>query len=1243
MKIKTKLFLGFSILLVIMFTLAGLGISRLSSTDESIKEVYDNRYKKLKISTQMRNEAAELSKATVNLLLIDDPSSDKKHLEQMRALSGSLRSGMEKADAIFDENQERAIVEDMLKYGTAYLDHVNQVIILHRQGKEDEANKLRTASGLELQDIFIESMTGMSKFQQEAMDKAIETVHADNQESFKWTGSLTIVGLLLGFGIMYALMRSLTRGIGTLTGMISNFAGVQWGEATYRVPVTTSDEFGQIGRMFNRLADDLEKAAVNERELNRMNEDLLWLQTQVGNIYYSLQESGKVEELAEGFISRLATTVGAHGGAFYIVEPSSSGYMKEKKLVLSGAYAHAQPEAAAAAELPLGQGLVGQAAKDGKAIHIREYAGDYGTVRSAFGAMEPMAVTVQPIKYEDNVLAVFELVSFKPYSELELKLMEQVSEVIGMLLNALQGRLRNEELLRIHQALTDELQSQSEELISQQDELKASNEKLEEQTKALQASEELLQRQQGELELSNEALQRKTAELEEQIRETEEVNRQIELARDSLEQQALELALASKYKSEFLANMSHELRTPLNSLLILSQLLKENKDRNLSGKQVEYAETIYSSGCDLLKLIDDVLDLAKVESGRMELHPEHVTIHDIVDSVEKAFLPLARTKDLTFEVRMEGEIPDRIETDAVRLQQILKNLLSNAFKFTHRGGVTLTVRPVQTYAALPASPEQTKASRTLLAFDVEDTGIGISPEKQHMIFEAFQQADGTTSRQYGGTGLGLSISRQLASLLGGAIELESEEGRGSRFTLYVPTDPGCRSSADEVAPAIAAAGDAAGAGALQAYTVMSTAVDSGLRTSVVAAGDYAPNALTDDRERIAAGDRVLLIIEDDAHFASILLDMARSRGFKAIVALQGDTGLQLAKKHIPDAILLDIQLPVIDGWAVLVQLKCDAATRHIPVHVISVVDEIHQGLSMGAIAWLRKPSGKEQLEQAFASIQTFLNRDLRSLLIVQSDEARRSGLIELIAHDDVNIATASDEAGALQLLSTHSFDCMVIDYGLADLPLYDLLDRIKADERLRRIPIILYTGHTLDKKEQMRLKKYAESIIIKDVKSPERLLDETALFLHRVEERLPEEKQRVLQKLHSIEAVFAGKKVLIVDDDIRNVFALSNLLEGLEMQVAFAETGKQALAQLERERDFDVVLMDVMMPEMDGYEAMRAIRADERFEGLPIIALTAKAMKDDRDKCMQAGASDYITKPVHTEQLLSLIRVWLCK
>ncbi|MED4607517.1 response regulator, partial [Paenibacillus validus] len=402
-------------------------------------------------------------------------------------------------------------------------------------------------------------------------------------------------------------------------------------------------------------------------------------------------------------------------------------------------------------------------------------------------------------------------------------------------------------------------------------------------------------------------------------------------------------------------------------------------------------------------------------------------------------------------------------------------------------------------------------------------------------------------------------------------------------------------------------------------------------------------ALTDDRERIAAGDRVLLIIEDDAHFASILLDMARSRGFKAIVALQGDTGLQLAKKHIPDAILLDIQLPVIDGWAVLVQLKCDAATRHIPVHVISVVDEIHQGLSMGAIAWLRKPSGKEKLEQAFASIQTFLNRDLRSLLIVQSDEARRSGLIELIAHDDVNIATASDEAGALQLLSTHSFDCMVIDYGLADLPLYDLLDRIKADERLRRIPIILYTGHTLDKKEQMRLKKYAESIIIKDVKSPERLLDETALFLHRVEERLPEEKQRVLQKLHSIEAVFAGKKVLIVDDDIRNVFALSNLLEGLEMQVAFAETGKQALAQLEREPDFDVVLMDVMMPEMDGYEAMRAIRADERFEGLPIIALTAKAMKDDRDKCMQAGASDYITKPVHTEQLLSLIRVWLCK
>ncbi|KZE76189.1 histidine kinase [Paenibacillus elgii] len=1208
MKMKTKLFMGFGILLVLIFALAGVGMNRLTTTDSSIKEIYENRYQKVRTSTQVRNDAAELAKGIVNLLLIDSEESDKKNAEAVKTVSGKVMQGLQQIDQFSNEGKERELADEVLLHGKRFLEFKDQVVRLNQSGRQAEANSLRTTVGIDLQDRFTRSMGNLTNFHSEAMDAAIQQALSDNQQTMMYTGLLTLIGLLLSVAIMLWIVFGFSRGLNILSAMLTNFASGKWGHAAYRVPITSNDEFGRLAGVFNRLADDLEQATASERTLHKMNEDMLWLQTQIAHMYAMLEDSRKVEEMAQTFIGELARIVGAQDGALYVLKQTASG----TKLALAGTYARS--ESTAAAELPLGEGLVGQCAKDGKPITVEGVVGQYGAIRSAFGELEPLTLTVQPVEYDDEVIAVFELVSLKSFSELEQKLIKQTSENLGVTLNVLMGRLRIEELLRIHQLLTDELQSQSEELLSQQDELKASNEKLEEQTQALRASEEQLQRQQEELEQSNDALVRKTVELEEQVRETEEVNRKIELTKEKLEKQALELALASRYKSEFLANMSHELRTPLNSLLILSQLLKENKELNLTGKQVEYAETIYSSGCDLLKLIDDVLDLAKVESGRMELHEETVCLQETADSMRKAFGPIARSKGLSFEVGFGGETPGQLQTDSGRLKQILKNLLSNAFKFTQSGSVRLTIRQL-------AEP------RPMVAFEVEDTGIGISSDKQQLIFEAFQQADGTTSRKYGGTGLGLSISRQLASLLGGAIELESEEGRGSRFTLYLPHDARLASGAAEAAPA-----------AMPPSTEWPR-----LAPLPLASGEMPATAFMDDRDSIAEGDRVLLIIEDDTHFAAILLDMARSRGFKAVVALQGDKGLQLAKTLQPDAILLDIQLPVMDGWSVLVQLKNDASTRHIPVHVISVVDEVHQGLSMGAIAWLRKPSGKEHLEQAFTHILSFLNRDLRNLLIVEPDEVQRESLVNLIAHDDVRITAVASGGEALEVLAAQPFDCVVLDYGMTGPSVYELLDRIKADEGLRRLPIVIYTGKTLDKKEQLRLKKYAESIIIKDVKSPERLLDETSLFLHRVEENLPEEKQQVLQKLHSIETVFKGKKVLLVDDDIRNVFALSNLLEGLGMQVAFAETGRQALDSLDREPDFDLVLMDIMMPEMDGYEAMRAIRSDERFDRLPIIALTAKAMKDDREKCIQAGASDYITKPVHTEQLLSLMRVWLYK
>jgi signal transduction histidine kinase/CheY-like chemotaxis protein/HAMP domain-containing protein len=1211
MNIRTKLYLGFGTLLILMFALAGIGLSRLTSSDNTITEIYDNRYYKVQYVSNMRYDVSDLARGISNLLLMNNEESERSNLQTILTLRDKLTGELNRANGIFADPDARVIGSKLLYDGQQYVKFVDEVVRLYREGNKQQAGELRSGVGVPLQEKLNESIKEMSAYQDKSLITAIDSAKQTNRDTMYSTGLVTVIGLLFGFAVMYWIIASMTRGLGVLGGMITGFANGRWGDASYRVPIVSRDEFGQLAKVFNQLAEDLEETTAKERMLNKLTEERAWIQTQIASMYSRLQEAERLEELGEAFIGELCRVVEAQAGAVYALDRSERG----EPLLLIGSYALTEREPAL--RLRLGQGLIGQCAADGRPIALNNWPRDYAAIGSAYGEVAPAALYVMPVVYDEAVIGAFEMASMKPFTELQEQLVTQIAEVFGTVLNGLQGRLRIEKLLRIHQALTDELQSQSEELLSQQDELKASNERLEEQTKALRSSEQLLQRQQEELEHINRMLELKAAELEEQIRSTEEANEQLEQTKRALEKQAAELKLASKYKSEFLANMSHELRTPLNSLLILSQLLRENKDSNLTGKQVEYAETIYSSGCDLLKLIDDVLDLAKVESGRMELHHERVRISELVETVEKVFEPVARKKELIFEVQVADGVPAELESDGIRVHQILKNLLSNALKFTHKGKVRLTVDAV-------------REPKPMISFAVEDTGIGISPEKQQMIFEAFQQADGTTSRKYGGTGLGLSISRELAQLLGGFIELSSTEGTGSRFTLHLPLRAGWEHSR---VPALHAGAEASAA----AEPLKPAAPDPWKR----AAAEEEPPG--DDRDAITEEDRVLLIIEDDAHFAQILLDMTRSRGFKGVVAHQGDTGLELARKLQPDAILLDIQLPVIDGWSVLVQLKHDAATRHIPVHVISVVDEIHQGLSMGAIAWLRKPSSKESLEQAFAHVQSFLQRELRELLIVQEDERQRSSLIELISHDDVRITAVAGGKEALQALEERSYDCMVLDYGITEPGIYELLDRIKAEEKLRRLPILIYTGTTLDKKEQLRLKKYAESIIVKDVKSPERLLDETALFLHRVEERLPEEKKIVLQKLHSKKAVFAGKKVLLADDDIRNVFALSNLLEGMDMQVSFAETGRGALELLEREPDFDMVLMDIMMPEMDGYEAMRAIRSQEAFEHLPIIALTAKAMKDDREKCLMAGASDYITKPIHAEQLLSLMRVWLCK
>jgi CheY-like chemotaxis protein len=674
--------------------------------------------------------------------------------------------------------------------------------------------------------------------------------------------------------------------------------------------------------------------------------------------------------------------------------------------------------------------------------------------------------------------------------------------------------------------------------------------------------------------------------------------------------------------------MSHELRTPLNSLLILAKLLRDNPDENLTDKQLEFAGTIHSAGTDLLELINDILDLSKVEAGKMELNTADVPLTEVRAFAERTFRPLAEQKGLEFAVEMADDLPASLFTDEQRLEQVLKNLLSNAVKFTDAGSVSLSVAR--------ASEELRFASTTLteadevLAFSVADTGIGIDHDKLLLIFEAFQQADGTTSRRYGGTGLGLSISREIARLLGGEIRVQSEPGRGSTFTLLLP---GRYVELERHWPELAPGEPPS---LVEELTALATPPPVDVDALLAA-----PAEVPDDRDELEPGDRVVLIVEDDADFAGIVLNVARERGFKGVVALRGDIAIALAHEVRPDAIVLDLTLPVVDGHEVLDQLKRHPETRHIPVHVVSAGDGRTDVLRAGAVAFLAKPAEKELLEETFGNIASFIDRPVKRLLVVDDDQTQRDAIAELVGGGDVEIEGVGTAAEALTALEERPADCVVLDLKLPDKSGFQLLEQVKQDERWRDLPIIIYTGKELTKREETRLRRYAETIVVKDVSSPERLLDETSLFLHRVESRLPQEKRRMLEQLHSAEAVFQGKRVLVVDDDVRNVFALTSVLEGHGMTVRFAENGREALEAIREDAELDLVLMDIMMPELDGHETTRAIRELPELERLPIIALTAKAMKGDREKAIAAGASDYITKPVDTDQLLSLMRVWL--
>jgi HAMP domain-containing protein/CheY-like chemotaxis protein/signal transduction histidine kinase len=973
------------------------------------------------------------------------------------------------------------------------------------------------------------------------------------------------------------------------------------GDLTRAIQVEAQGELEELKNNINEMISNL-------KETTQKNTEQDWLKTNLAKFTRMLQGQKDMLTVGRMILSELAPVVSAQQGVFYVMERAQG---TEPRLRLLASYAFKERKTVANT-FALGEGLVGQAALEKERILLTNVPGDYIQVTSGLGEAPPRNIIVLPVTFEGEVKAVMELASFERFNKTHLAFLEQLTESIGIVINTIEANSRTEDLLKQSQGLARELQSQ-------QEELQQTNEELEEKARLL----------------ANQNV------------EVERKNSEVEQARRALEDKAEQLAMTSKYKSEFLANMSHELRTPLNSLLILAHQLGDNPEGNLSPKQVEFAKTIHGSGHDLLVLINDILDLSKIESGTVTVDVGDLGFDELRDYVERTFRHVAESKGLAFDVELAPGLPRAMQTDVKRFQQVLKNLLANAFKFTEEGRVTLRAFPA-TSGWNPDNYYLNKA-RSVVGFAVKDTGIGIDSDKQQIIFEAFQQASGGTTRKYGGTGLGLAISREIARMLGGEVRLAaSEPGTGSTFILFLPQ---AYSAAGQVrteepsaplrtvTPRPAALRPALPGPARREEAPSPAPVPSSL--SEVDAPAPSAEQLEDDRESVQPGDRVILVVEDDPTFARYLYDLCHEKGFKSLVTARGAQALALARELKPSAITLDISLPDVDGWRVLDRLKDDAATRHIPVYIVSVAEDPERALQQGALGFLLKPADKDDVARVFDTLREFVDRQVKRLLVVEDDEIQRKSIQELVGNHDVETTTVSTGTEALAALQSEHYDCMVLDLLLPDMPGLEVLNRIKKQASLRSLPIIVYTGKDLSKKEETQLKKLAQTIILKDVRSPERLLDETALFLHRNATTLPDEKRRILEKLHHSDALLAGKHVLLVDDDVRNIFAMTSVLERHKMEVAPAENGREALEALDRHPQTDVVLMDIMLPEMDGYETMRRIRQDDRFKNLPIIALTAKAMKGDREKCLEAGASDYIAKPVDTEQLLSLLRVWL--
>jgi signal transduction histidine kinase/DNA-binding response OmpR family regulator/HAMP domain-containing protein len=971
------------------------------------------------------------------------------------------------------------------------------------------------------------------------------------------------------------------------------------GDLTRSISVEAQGEVAALKDKINEMIGTL-------AETTRQNNDQDWLKTNIARFTGMLQGQRDLSTVSRLLLSELTPLVQAQQGTFYLADSSTDTPVL--KLIAGYAY---DEQTEGKTQFRMGQSLIGQCALEKRRILLDQVPSGYIRISSSLGEAAPVSIVVLPVLFEGEAKAVIELASFQRFSDIHLAFLDQITQSLGIVLNTIAAMMRTEELLKQSQALAEQLQK------------------------------------------TNAELEEKAQMLAEQKTEVEAKNREVEQAKAALEEKAEQLALTSKYKSEFLANMSHELRTPLNNLLILAQMLGENAEKNLLPKQVKYAETIHSSGTDLLALINDILDLSKIESGKMDVDIGSVRLMDIRDYCTRTFRHVADDKGLEFEIELDSALErESIHTDAKRLQQVLKNLLSNALKFTEKGSVQFKMERAASGWS-PGHPVLSRA-KNVIALSVTDTGIGIPQDKQRIIFEAFQQADGTTSRRYGGTGLGLSISRELARLLGGEIGLHSAPGVGSTFTLYLP----------QVYVGLAQLSKTEREPAMAAFPRIPVSSNMGLAGKEIAAATpearlpAAPSmtftppssvpdvmgdelAIDDDRTIIKPGDGVILIIEDDATFARILVDLAREKGLKALVAARGSTALLLAREYSPDAITLDINLPDVMGWILLDRLKHDPLTRHIPVHIISGDENRSWAFTLGAMTYLEKSTSREALEKAFAVIHASAHRTKKKLLLLTSNAGLRREIHQCVGGGDLLLLDAESGAEARTILQQQDLDGLVIDLSSPEIAALQIADELSRTLRGPQVPILLYGARSLTEADAAKIRTLERSTVVRQAASSVQLLYQTVLLFHRADADLSEEQRNVLAGMERTNASLSGKKVLVVDDDLRNIFALTSLLEQNNMNVVHAENGRDGIEILNKHPDTAAVLMDIMMPEMDGYETTRAIRQIPEFRRLPIIALTAKAMKGDREKCLQAGASDYVTKPVELDHLFSVLRVWI--